>query len=462
MADEAVVGQTQQTPGIPGTVPAQPQPTESSQTMPATATSSQAPTQAPAASSAPQGGGQKKFFEYVSLDKDGKRVKGSMSAYTKEEVVQSVVSRGLSIISIDEVSGLFSLERLKEINIGGVPLDEKVIFMKQIAIMINAGLSVTRALEVLSFQAQNPRFKAVLKESYKLVSGGVSLSDAFGKFPDAFDSIAVSLIRAGEQSGNLDKIFRKLATEYQNRKQLQGKIQGALAYPAVITTLMVGVVIFLMLFVVPQLQQAFEEFGAELPLITKIVIGLSNILIHYWYIVIVLIVSIVVAFRYFISTPQGDRLWQKMWITIPVFGPLNVKIQTANFARILYLLISSGVPILQGLDLTEAAMTNIWFKDEVADMREQVKRGIPIAQPLMQSANFPLILGYMVNVGQETGKLDEVLKKVSKYYDIEIKAASKALSTILEPILLIVMGVVVGGIVVAVYLPMFQLTQQIQ
>jgi type IV pilus assembly protein PilC len=418
--------------------------------------------QAGSQASPSQSTGQKKFFEYVALDKEGKRVKGSMSAYTKEEVVQGVVARGLSIISIDEVSGIFSLDRLKEINIGGVPLNEKVIFMKQIAIMINAGLSVTRALEVLSFQAQNPRFKNVLKESYKLVSGGVSLSDAFAKFPDAFDSIAVSLIRAGEQSGNLDNIFRKLATEYQNRKQLQGKIQGALAYPAVITTLMVCVVIFMMLFVVPQLQQAFEEFGAKLPLITVIVISISEILINYWYIVIILLVSIIIAFRYFISTPQGDRLWQKFWIVVPVFGPLNVKIQTANFARVLYLLISSGVPILQALDLTEAAMTNIWFKDEVVDMREQVKRGIPIAQPLLQSAYFPLILGYMVNVGQETGKLDEVLRKVSKYYDIEIKAASKALSTILEPILLIVMGIVVGGIVVAVYLPMFQLTQQIQ
>lgn len=406
--------------------------------------------------------GQKKLFEYVALDKESKRVKGSMSAVTKEEVVQSIVGRGLVVLSIDEVSSMFSLDKLKEINIGGVPLKEKLIFMRQFSIMINAGLSITRALEVLSYQAQNPRFKVVLKETFKSVSGGVSLSDAFAKYPDTFDTITVSLIKAGEQSGNLDKIFKKLAAEYQGKASLTAKIQSALAYPAVITLLMIGVVIFLMLFVIPQLETAFTEFGAKLPLITVIVIGASRFLIDFWYIVIILIVSLFVGFRYFISTPSGYRMWQKFLLIVPIFGPLNVKVQTSNFARVLFLLVSSGVPILQSLELTEAAMTNIWFKDEVTNMREQVKRGVPISQPLLQSQYFPLILGYMVNVGQETGKLDEVLQKVAKYYDIEIRAASKALSSILEPILLIAMGIIVGGIVVAIYLPMFQLTQQIQ
>jgi type IV pilus assembly protein PilC len=406
--------------------------------------------------------GQKKFYEYVALDRENKRVKGNYTAATKEEVVQQIVSRGLTVLSIDEVSPLFSLDKLKEINIGGVPLKERVIFMKQFAIMINAGLSITRALEVLSIQAQNPRFKIALKDIYKAVSGGVTLSDAMTKFPDVFDTITINLIRAGEQSGNLDKIFRKLSREYENKQKLTSKIQSALAYPAVITLLMFGVIVFLMLFVVPQLQDAFSQFNADLPLITKMVIGLSSIMINYWYILLILAISLFVAFRYYIATPAGLRVWHKFQLIIPVFGDLNAKVQTANFSRVLFLLISSGVSILQALELTESSMTNIWFKEEVANLRELVKQGVPISQPLLQSQNFPVILGYMVNVGQETGQLDEVLKKVSRYYDIEIRATSAAVTSIIEPVMLVIMGILVGTIVVAIYLPMFQLTQQIQ
>lgn len=405
---------------------------------------------------------QKKLYEYAALDKLGNRVKGKTNAYTKDEVVQEINAKGLTIISIDEVSRFFSLDKLSEINIGGVPLKEKLLFMKQLSIMINAGLSITRALEVLSYQAQNPRFRQVIKEIYRLVSGGVSLSDAMAKFPDSFDTVTISLVRAGEQSGNLDRIFRKLSREYEQKQALSSKVLSALAYPAVLTLLMVGVVIFLMVAVVPQMQTAFAGFNAELPFITQVVISISYFMSNYWYILIILIASIVIGFRYYISTSGGKRVWHKFLIRVPLFGPLNSKIQTSNFARILYLLISSGVPILQALELTEASMTNLWFKEEVIEIREQVKRGIPLATPLLQSNYFPIILGYMVNVGQETGKIDIVLKKIAKYYDIEIRAVTTSLSSILEPILLIVMGLVVGLIVVSIYLPIFELTQQIK
>ncbi len=405
---------------------------------------------------------KKSFFEYVGLDRNKKRVSGSLDAFTKEDVVRFMNEKELIVLSIDEVSPIFSLKKLSEINVGGVPLEEKVLFMKQFSIMVNAGLSITRTLEILSIQAQNPRFKMVLKESLKLVSGGLSLSDTFAKYPDTFDEITISLIRAGEQSGNLDKIFRKLSAEYQGKAELSSKIRSALAYPAVITLLMVGVIIFLMLFVVPQLKQAFEDFNATLPLITQIVVGFSTFLVNYWYIVLLLTISAAVAGRYYIGTPGGLRVFQRLLISIPIFGPLNIKVQTANFARILYLLISSGVPILQALELTEQAMTNIWFKDEVSHIREQVKRGVPVSVPLLQSEYFPLILGYMVNVGQETGKVDVVLRKIARYYSVDIKASTVALTSILEPILLIAMGIIVGGIVVSIYLPMFQLTQFVQ
>ncbi len=404
----------------------------------------------------------KKLYEYVALNKDGGKVKGSLQAATKEEVVQQLFQRNLSPLSVDEVSRFLSIERLKEINIGGIPLKEKMIFLKQFSIMINAGLSITRALEVLSTQTQNPRFQRVLKEVLKTVSSGVPLSDALAKYPDVFDSIAINLIKAGEQSGNLGRIFRKLAREYEQRSALTSKVVSALAYPAVLTVVMLGVVIFLITVVVPQMQEAFKSFNTELPLITKMVIGLSQFLINYWYIVILIVVGAIVGGRYFISTPEGRRVWDKLLISIPIIGVLMVKIQVATFSRVLYLLISSGVPIIQTLELTEATLSNLWFKDEVANMRDQVRRGVSIAVPLLQSQHFPTIVGYMVNVGQETGQLDKVLQKIARYFDLEIRAATSALSSLLEPILLVVMGGIVAVIVASIYYPMFQLTQSIQ
>jgi type IV pilus assembly protein PilC len=405
---------------------------------------------------------EKKLYEYVAVGKDGNRTKGSMTALNKEEVVTQLFQKGLSPVSVDEVSKLFALDRLKEVNIGGVPLKDKMIFLKQFSIMLNAGLSITRALEVLSMQTTNPRFKVVLKEVLKSVSGGVQLSDSFAKYPDVFDSIAINLIKAGEQSGNLGLILRKLSREYEQKNALKSKVTSALAYPAVLTVVMIGVVVFLLAIVVPQLEDAFKSFGAELPWITKAVIGLSKVITNYWYLVLLVLIGGAVGIKYFVSTPEGRRVWDKILITVPVFGPLFVKIQVATFSRVLYLLISSGVPILQTLELTEATLSNIWFKDEVISMRDQVKRGVSIAVPLLQSPYFPSIVGYMVNVGQETGQLDTVLRKVEKYYDLEIKTATSTLSSLLEPILLVVMGGVVGVIVAAIYYPMFQLTQSIK
>lgn len=404
----------------------------------------------------------KKTYEYIAVNREGKRVKGKLKGATKDDIVQQLFQRNLSPVSVDEVSSLLSLDAIQNVNIGGVPLKDKMIFLKQFSIMLNAGLSITRALEVLSAQATNPRFRTVLKEVEKSVSGGVPLSDSFAKYPDVFDNIAINLIKAGEQSGKLGRILRKLALEYEQKNELKTKITSALAYPAVLTVVMIAVVIFLIVVVVPQLQEAFESFNAELPLLTKMVISTSEFLISYWYLVILIVVAGGLGLKYFTSTSDGRRVWDRFIITIPIIGPMLVKVQVATFSRVLYLLVSSGVPILQTLELTELTLSNVWFQEEVKNMHDQVKRGISIAIPLLQSNYFPSLVGYMVNVGQETGQLDVVLKKVAQYYDLEIKSATSTLSSLLEPILLVVMGGLVAIIVAAIYYPMFQLTQSIK
>jgi len=405
---------------------------------------------------------KKNTYEYIAVNRDGKRIKGKLSGSTKDEIVEQLFQRNLTPVSVDQVSKVFTLENLNAINIGGVPLKDKMIFLKQFSIMLNAGLSITRALEILSVQVANARFKQVLKEVVKTVSAGVPVSEAFSKYPDVFDTIAINLIKAGEESGKLGMILEKLAIEYEQKNELRSKVTSAMAYPAVLTVVMMGVVVFLIMVVVPQLQEAFTSFDTELPLITRMVIGLSDFLQSFWYLVILLVVSAVLGLKYFISTPDGRRVWDKFIIMLPIIGPMLIKVQVATFSRVFFLLISSGVPILQTLDLIKDTLTNVWFKDEVANMADEVQRGVSIAVPLLQSPYFPSLVGHMVNVGQETGQLDVVLEKVAVYYDLEIKAATETLSSLLEPILLVVMGGVVGVIVAAIYYPMFQLTQSIK
>jgi len=404
---------------------------------------------------------RKQNYSYEAIDGTGKREKGSIQAYDKDEVVKYIVSQGWNPVSIDETSEFLDLKKINEINIGGIALADKVFFMKQFSVMVSAGLSITRTLEILAAQVKNPRFKAVLKGALKDISSGASLSSSFRKYPDVFDEVSLSLIEAGEQSGNLEIIFKKLAKEFENRHSLLSKVKSAMIYPITIFVIMVLVVVFIMLFVIPQIKDAFSEFGAKLPGITLLLIAVSEFMVNFYYVWILGLIILVFASRLLLVSEGGKRLWHQVQLKIPVLGSLLTKIQTGNFARIFELLLSSGVPILKALELTEKSMTNIWFKDEVRVIHDAVQRGINIAEPLLQSKYFPPILAYMVNVGQETGNLDEVLQKLVQYYDVEIEETTKQLSSMLEPVMLVLMGAIVGVIVVAVYWPIFKLTESV-
>lgn len=407
----------------------------------------------------------KKIYSYIAIDKKGKRFKGNYEASNENEVIDYLYAQGWTPISVDETLGIFSLERLNEINIGGIPLKDKVFFMKQASVMINAGLSITKTLEILSSQVENPRFRKILRECVEKVASGISLSTAFSDYPDAFDSITLSLIKAGEESGNLDKIFKKLSREFESRHALASKIKSALVYPAAVTLVMTLVMIFLLIFVIPKLEATYAELGATLPTITKIVVAFSRFLLSPFGIATIILgtIGLILGGKFFLSNPSGKRLWHKTQLKLPIIGKLLLKIQAANFARVFELLISSGVPILRALELTEQSMTNVLFKEELKFIREQVQKGESLAAPFLSpTSNFPSIVGYMINVGQETGRLDVVLKKLVKYYDVEIKETTDGLTSALEPLLLIVMGLAVGVLVVAIFLPLTQIVTKIE
>ncbi|MGI6484518.1 MAG: type II secretion system F family protein [Candidatus Dojkabacteria bacterium] len=397
-------------------------------------------------------------FKYSARDKDGKEVKSDIEARDSSAVADILHDRGLIVVSIKEV-GALDLKRLQEINIGGVPMKEKVVFMRQMATMIASGLALNRALEIMVEQSNNPKFKKVLRDVSDSVQAGKSLSTAFREQEDVFDNITLNLIEAGEESGNLEVILAKLATELEERDSLNKKIRSAMIYPSIILVVIIAVILVMMLVLIPSMSEIYKDFDAELPWITKAIIAMSNFMINYWWALLVTILILFLGFRYYRSTEKGRKTIDKVILKLPIVGKLVSKTQIAQFSRILSLLLSSGLSIVKALELTGQSLGNSVFKDVVLDARDEVEKGGPLAIPIARSEYFPLLVSSMISVGEETGEIDAVLEKVSEYYKEEVDMATSNLSTILEPILLIIMGGAVAFIALGVYMPMFGLAK---
>lgn len=398
-----------------------------------------------------------KKFKYSARDKAGKEVAGEIEARDELSVADILHDRGLVVVSVKENS--FDLQRLAEINIGGVPMKEKVVFMRQMATMIGAGLSLTKSLEIMIQQSGNKMFQRTLKSVLDSVQSGKPLSVAFREQEDVFDSITLNLIEAGEESGNLDVVLDKLATELEEKDALNRKIRSAMIYPTIILLVIIAVVLMMMFILVPAMSDIYNDFDAELPWVTRALMSLSDFFIKYWWGILLVLVLLFVGFKYYRSTEQGRKTTDKLLLKIPVFGNIVSKIQLSQFTRVLALLLSSGLSIIKALELTAESLNNTVFKDVVLSARTEVEKGGPIAIPIARSEYFPLLVSSMMSVGEETGELDAVLNKVADYYKEEVDNATTNLSSALEPMFLVIMGLAVGFIALSVYLPMFQLSQ---
>ncbi len=398
------------------------------------------------------------MYEYTARNQTtGQIMKGTQEAPSKEEVVKFLRKNKLAVVTIREPP--------KEIKLkfgGGIKTRDIVIFTRQFATMINAGLPLVQSLDILAQQTENKKLADVVRQVVYDVESGNTLADAFRKHPKAYTDLYVNMVAAGEAGGILDTILLRLATFLEKNDALVRKVKSAMIYPGVIFSVAAIAVAVLLIFVIPTFQNMFASVNLELPLPTRFVIGASQFLINFWWAIIAVIgVSIFALTRYY-QTGQGKKKIDQMMLNAPVLGDLLRKSAVSRFTRTLGTLISSGVSILDGLEITAKTAGNRVIHDAVMDSRQSIAGGETIAAPLERSKVFPPMVISMIAVGEQTGGLDEMLTKIADFYDDEVDVAVGALLSLMEPIMIVVLGVIVGGMVVAMYLPIFDMVNAVQ
>ena len=390
-------------------------------------------------------------------------------AYSARTLSGEIQTGEIELPSRDEVMGWLNRQRLRPISINakardinitfgtGIKTREVVIFTRQFATMINSGLPLVQSLTILAEQTENKRFQKIIAEVLQDIQAGQTLADSMRKHPKVFTELYVNMVAAGEAGGILDVILNRLAVFLEKNDALVRKIKGAMIYPMVMLVVVILCTTILLWKVVPVFAGMFTGAGLQLPLPTRVVLALSAFLQHYLWLLVLAVIAAVVAVRQYYKTDGGKLMIDRMMLHFPVLGNLLRKSAVSRFTRTLGTLVSSGVSILEGLQITARTAGNRVVHDAVMKSRASISAGATISEPLKESGVFPPMVVQMINVGEQTGGLDEMLTKIADFYDDEVDAAVTALTSILEPIMIVVMGVVIGGIVVAMYLPMFDM-----
>jgi type IV pilus assembly protein PilC len=402
------------------------------------------------------------LFNYKAVDKEGKEVEGQMPAKDKFELYHLLKKDGSTVVSAEEAregGGKFSLDNLLSLfGIGGIGTHDKIILARNLGQMIEAGLPITRGLSIMERQAKKGKLKEVLKSLSDSIAKGTTLSDSMKNYPKIFSALFVSMVRAGEESGNLASALRTVADQMEKTFQLNRKIRGAMMYPTVIICLMFVIGILMMVYMVPTLTATFSGLGVTLPLATRIIIWLSNFLQAYFVLVIigtiVAIGSVVAGLR----TTRGQRWLDYALLHLPIFSEITKQINTARTARTLSSLLSSGVDIVMAIDVTRDVLQNSYYKEIMDEIKKTVQKGETISAVFTNNEElYPLFIGEMVSVGEETGKIGEMLLSVAVFYEDEVDQQTKDMSSVIEPIIMIVIGVAVGFFALAVLTPMYSL-----
>jgi type IV pilus assembly protein PilC len=399
-------------------------------------------------------------YVFKAIDLVGLQSKGEVEADSKQAVNDQLKSRGLIVLDIAEKRGS------KEIKLpwsNRVKAGDLTIMTRQLSTMVSSGMTILRALYVLEAQTESDALKATLVNVRKDVEAGLPLSDSLERHPKVFDPLFVAMVRAGETGGVLDSALLRVADQLEKAEALRRQVKSAMTYPTVIITFAMAVVLALVTFLVPVFAGVFKEFGGELPMITRVTVAASDIVKGYWYALIAGTVAVIFGFKKFKKTPRGRELIQRAWLKAPMkIGDIVQKVALARWSRTFSALITAGVPLLSALDIVGKTAGNIVVEQAMEKVTESVKSGGTIAGPLKESPVFPSMVGHMVGVGEETGALDAMLSKIADFYEDQVAAAVKALTAIIEPIMIIVVGAIVGFIVIAMYMPMFSLYDQIK
>jgi len=386
-------------------------------------------------------------------------VSGLVEAASSSQATQLLRDKQLFVVHLTETKERMSfatfMARFKKVKFGDI-----VNFTRQLSTMIVAGLSLPESLTILRTQTTNPAFSRVLLDIEHQIVGGGNLGDSLAKYPDQFSSIYIALVRAGESSGTLDKVLTRLAETLEAQREFRSKVAGAMIYPVIIVIGMGAVVMIMMTVVVPKLTELYKDFGISLPVSTQILISLSGFFVRFWWLIIAASVGGFIGFSKWRKTPVGERIIDTLILRVPLFGELQKKVILVEFTRTLAMLISAGIHILEGLNILRASLGNVLFRDAIADISKKVEKGFPLGDSFAQYAIFPPIVSQMMKVGEETGKMDDTLSKLSTYFETESEHLVKGLTTAIEPIIMVVLGVGVGFIVISVITPIYNLTSQ--
>ncbi len=395
-------------------------------------------------------------FTYKARTRQGEILQDSLEGSDTMAIAAELRQQGLLVIDIKEqgVGQKDLLEPFKK-----VKLMDLVVFTRQFATMINAGLPIVRALYILSEQTDNPKLKDVVAHVRKDVEAGLALSEALEKHSKVFSKLYVEMVRAGEIGGILDEVLIRIATQLEGDQELRRKVKSAMTYPTVVLVLAVLAASFMLIFIVPVFATMFEDLGGTLPLPTRVAMGLSNVLTSIFGVLIYgALIGGVLGFLRWKKTENGRRIWGRASLRIPLkIGDVIRKVALARFARTLGTLSAAGVPILQAIEITAASSGNWVMENALLKSRDAIREGIPIHKPLEDEPVFPPMVTRMIAVGDETGDMDGMLGKIAEFYESEVDATVKALTSIIEPIMIVVVGGIVGGIIVAMYLPMFKI-----
>jgi type IV pilus assembly protein PilC len=407
-------------------------------------------------------------FEYHVKDKDGKDHKGVQDASDVNTMVSTLRGQGMIIIRIAEVkaSSSFSFSAKSALRSdgksGAVKLEDLVVFSRQMATLVAAGIPLIQALDILAEQSEKSKLKKVLREVHQEVQGGKSFSEALIKHRKIFSDLYINLVRAGESSGSLEEILDRLASYLEKSNTLQKKVKSAMMYPATVSVMAFLITYAMMAFVIPKFAQMFQGLSAKLPTMTQMLIELSNFLAANWLLVFGGIGVIIVGIRQALTIPAVKLAWDTLQLKMLVFGPLLLKVAVSKFSRTLATLIRSGVPILSALDIVSKTSGNGRLEIVIRSVMDSVKRGDTISAPLGKSKVFPAMVVRMIGIGEESGELETMLTKIADFYDAEVDAAVDGLTSLIEPLIIAFLGIVIGGIVIAMFLPILTLSGQIK
>lgn len=422
-------------------------------------------------------------FKYIARDPSGKRVAQTMDATSKEEVLSSLKRENLTVVSVAEDANAAGPatsapgkpgaktdgppKSIFSMSIGGPPKprvngEMLVIFTRQFATMIGAGIPVLECLSILQEQAEDPGFKAALTMIVDEVRGGGDLSQSLGRHPKVFARIYVNMIKAGEASGQLDTILNRLAEYLEATEKLRREIKSAMTYPVVSLVMILGITVFLLVFIIPKFQDIFKALRVDLPLPTRIVLAVSGLLTTFWGQTLFISVGCGMLLTFWKNTKSGGYTWDRLMLKTPVFGDLTQKVAISRFAKTFATLLRSGVPILGALEIVASTSGNKVVEEAVNNARESIRQGENLAKPLSQSFVFPPMVVRMISIGEKSGALEQLLEKISEFYDQQVEATVQQLTKLIEPIMIGIMGMIVGGIVLSIFLPIFKIQEALR